>query len=320
VDTFLTFFWLALGLVLLVKGSDVFVDGSSGMARNFKVPNLVIGLTVMAFGTSAPEAFIGVRSALDGSEALAMALGNVIGSDIFNLIFIIGFAAILTPMAINFKAIMRDYIVAISGPILLLVMMLIFNDAIPRVGGVIFLFLFFTYVAIVVKEVLKKRKENLEINEEFEEIIERPLKRNILLAIVGLLCILIGGELTVHNAVYIAELLGMSPRVIGLTIVAIGTSLPELMIVLMASKRGENELAVGNIIGSSIFNIMFVLGLSGTINPLPIEAGLIFDLGFLLVGSFIFCIFVLSRKKLTRIEGLIMTLLYMGYLGYVIWW
>jgi len=318
-NTLLSFFWLALGLVLLVKGSDVFVDGSSGMARNFKVPNLIIGLTVMAFGTSAPEAFIGVRSALDGTSALAMAMGNVIGSDIFNLIFIIGFAAALTPMAINFKTIARDYLVAILGPILLLIMMLVFNDAIPKLGGVIFLVLFFTYVLLVVKEFLKKRRENLEV-ETFEEVLVRPLKRNILLAIIGLLCILIGGELTVHHAVNIAELLGMTPRVIGLTIVAIGTSLPELMIVVMASKRGENELAVGNIIGSSIFNIMFVLGLSGVITPLPIEAGLIFDLIFLLAGSVIFCILALTGKKLTRAEGFIMILLYISYLVYVVWW
>jgi len=126
--------------------------------------------------------------------------------------------------------------------------------------------------------------------------------------------------LTLYAAVSIAELLGMSPRVIGLTIVAIGTSLPELIIVLMASRRGENELAVGNILGSSIFNIMFVLGLSGVIAPLPIEVGLIYDLIFLLGGGIILCIFILTRKKLTRLEGFILTFMYLGYLGYVIWW
>jgi len=316
-DIFLTFFWLALGLALLVKGSDIFVDGSSGMARNFKVPNLIIGLTVMAFGTSAPEAFIGVRSALDGTSALAM--GNVVGSDIFNLIFIIGFSAIITPMAINFKTIARDYWVAIAGPVLLLIMMLVFDTEIPRIGSVLFLILFFAYVMVVAKEVLKSRKEHQEVDQEPEELV-KPLKRNILFAVLGLVCILIGGELTVHHAVSIAELLGMSPRVIGLTIVAIGTSLPELIIVLMASRRGENELAVGNILGSSIFNIMFVLGLSGVIAPLPIEVGLIYDLIFLLGGGIILCIFILTRKKLTRLEGFILTFMYLGYLGYVIWW
>jgi len=313
----LTFFWLVLGLVLLVKGADVFVEASSGIARNFKVPNLVIGLTVMAFGTSAPEAFIGVRSALDGTSALAM--GNVIGSDIFNLIFIIGFAAAVTPMKINFKAIARDYWVAISGPAILLAMMLFFDDVIPRVGGAFFLIMFFGYVVVVIRETLRKRRENPHTEVVVTEVV-RPLKRNILFAFLGLGFIIVGGELAVHNAVYIAELLGMSTRVVGLTIVAIGTSLPELIIVFMASKRRESELAIGNIIGSSIFNIMFVLGLAGVIAPLPIESGLIFDLVFLLGGSFIFLLFVHTKKRITRFEGLFMVLMYLIYLGYVIWW
>jgi len=313
----LTCFWLVVGLALLVKGSDVFVEASSGIARNFKVPNLIIGLTIMAFGTSAPEAFIGVRAALDGTSALAM--GNVIGSDIFNLIFIIGFAAAVTPMKINFKAIARDYWVAISGPILLLIMMLFFDDVIPRIGGAFFLLLFSGYVWIIIRKTLKNRKEDPHVEEEFTEEI-KPLKRNILFALLGLGFIILGGELAVHHAVGIAGLLGMSTRVVGLTIVATGTSLPELIIVFMASKRGESELAIGNIIGSSIFNIMFVLGLSGVIAPLPIESGLILDLIFLLSGSFIFLLFVHTKKRITRIEGLVMVLMYLAYLSYVIWW
>jgi len=313
----LTFFWLILGLGLLVKGSDVFVDASSGIARNFNVPNLIIGLTIMAFGTSAPEAFIGVRAALDGTSALAM--GNVIGSDIFNLIFIIGFAATVTPMNINFKIIARDYWVALSGPIILLMMMLFFDDTIPRVGGAFFLLLFSGYVWVIIRKTLKFRKENPHIEEELIEPI-KPLKRNILFALLGLGFIILGGELAVHNAVYIAELLGMSTRVVGLTIVAIGTSLPELIIVFMASRRKESELAIGNIIGSCIFNIMFVLGLSGVIAPLPIESGLIFDLVFLLSGSLIFLFFVHTKKRITRFEGLTMMAMYLAYLSYIIWW
>ncbi|MCL1990782.1 MAG: calcium/sodium antiporter [Defluviitaleaceae bacterium] len=310
----LTFFLLVLGLVLLIKGSDIFVDASAGIARNFKVPTLIIGLTVMAFGTSAPEAFIGARASLDGTAALAM--GNVIGSDIFNLIFIIGIAALINPMNIRFKEIARDYWVAISGPLILLTMMLFFDDVIPRIGGAFFLILFFIYVFVVVKEALKNRKEALVEKNVEEEI--RPLKWNVLLSVLGLALIILGGELTVHHAVAISELLGMSARLVGLTIVAIGTSLPELTIVLMAAKRGENELAVGNIIGSSIFNIMFVLGLSGVIAPLPIEVGLIFDIAFLLVGSLIFLLFILTKKRLSRIEGAIMVLMYVAYLSYVV--
>jgi len=315
-DIFLTLFWLALGLVLLVKGSDVFVEASAGIARNFKVPNLIIGMTIMAFGTSAPEVFIGVRAALDGTVALAM--GNVIGSDIFNLVFIIGLAALVTPMAIKLKTVAKDYAVAISGPILLLLMMLYFDDIIPRMGGVFFLVVFFCYLFIVIRSILKNRQEGVELEEEVEE--KTSLKRNALFAILGLGAIILGGELTVHNAIHIAELLGMSARVIGLTIVATGTSLPELIIVFMASKRGENELAIGNIIGSSIFNILFVLGLSGVISPLPIESGLIFDLTFLLAASAMFLVFVLTKKKLARFEGFVMVVAYLAYLSFVVWW
>ena len=315
-NLFFTLFLLGLGLALLIKGSDIFVDASAGIARNFKVPAFIIGLTVMAFGTSAPEAVIGVRAAFDGTVALAM--GNVIGSDIFNLIFIIGFAAVINPMNIDFKEISRDFWVALSGPFVLLLMLVFFNDYIHRFGGWIFLLMFFTYVVVVIRTSLKKRNEG--IGDEVEAVDkEHSLKRNVLFAVLGLALIIIGGELTVHNAVHIAELLGMSARVVGLTIIATGTSLPELMIVLMASKRGENELAVGNVVGSSIFNIMFVLGLAGVITPLPVYSGMIFDLVFLLFGSFALLIFALTKKKLSRIEGLVMVLMYLSYLTYVIW-
>lgn len=301
---------LLVGLLVLVKGADVFVEASSGISKNFNVSNLVIGLTVMAFGTSAPEAFIGVRSALNGTVELAM--GNVIGSDIFNLIFIIGLAAIIAPIAIDFKSIAKDYGVAILGPVLLLIMMLIFNNSIPRWGSFIFLVIFFLYVAFTIKKLLSKRGQHLEVEANYH-IIPRPLKQNIFFAVLGLAGIIIGGELVVHYASNLATTFGMSPRLIGITIVALGTSLPELIIVISASKRKENQLAVGNIIGSSIFNILFVLGLTGIISPLPISTALIFDLTFLIGASGLFLIFILTKKRLSRVEGGILVLLYFAY-------
>lgn len=311
----LYFVLVAVGLALLVKGSDVFVEASAGIARNFKVPTFIIGLTIMAFGTSAPEVIIGIRSAIDGTVQLAM--GNVIGSDIFNLIFIIGIAAIISPMKINFKTIARDYWVAILGPILLLIMMLFFNESIPRIGGTIFLTTFVIYVLVVIKKTRKQPSE-LTADDPHLNHIPLPLKKNILFAIIGLLLIIIGGELTVHFAVNIAETIGMSPRLVGLTIIAIGTSLPELTIVIMAAKRGESELALGNILGSSVFNILFVLGLAGTITPLPIDHGLIIDLIFLIGSSLIALIFILTGKKLSRLEGGAMVMLYLSYMAYAI--
>lgn len=316
-NLFLAFFLVIIGLAMLVKGSDVFVEASAGIARNFNVPTFIIGLTIMAFGTSAPEVIIGVRSAIDGTVQLAM--GNVIGSDIFNLIFIIGIAAIISPMKINFKTIKRDYAFAIIGPIILLIMMLVFTDYIPRIGGIIFLVMFIIYVLIVIKAV-RNRVTELPTDDLVSNHIPQPLKKNILFAVVGLILIIIGGELTVHFAVVIAEQLGMSARLVGLTIIAVGTSLPELTIVLVASKRGESELAVGNIIGSSIFNIMFVLGIAGTITPLPIDVYMIYDLAFLIIGSLVLLIFILTKKKITRFEGTVMVVSYLAYFGYAIFW
>jgi len=304
---------LLIGFVLLIKGADVFVDASAGIARNLKVPNLVIGLTIVAFGTSAPEAVIGISAALGGSSELA--IGNSIGADIFNLIFIIGFCALVRPMKVEFKDIARDYWVALMGPILLLLMVFFFEDDIPRFGAVALLLIFTAYVIVVVKQALKSRETHAEEVKE-EEI--KPLGRNALIALVGLTLIIVGGELTVHNAVRIAHAIGISKRVVGLTIIAIGTSLPELIISFTAARRGENSLAIGNIIGSSIFNIMFVLGVSGMILPLAIDSGLMFDIAALLIGSFVLLIFVLTKKQIARYEGLTMVIMYVAYITYVV--
>ena len=318
-QTTLTLMGLMLGLVFLVKGSDVFVEASAGLARNFKVPQVIIGMTIMAFGTSAPELFIGVRSAIDGTAALAM--GNIVGSDIFNLIFILGFAAIVKPVAVDFTGLARDYAVAVLGPILLLLMLLHFEDVIPRIASLLFLVIFALYEASTLRRALGERAAQSQLedpqapDDEPEDKEVHTLKRNAVVAFLGLAAVILGGELVVHYGAEIATLFGMSPRIIGLTIVAIGTSLPELVIVLMASKRGENELAFGNIIGSSIFNVLLVLGLTGVVAPLPVEAGLAFDLLFLLGASAAFLVFVLTKKRLDRLEGLVLVLAYVSYLA-----
>jgi len=309
----LTLFLFVVGLVLLIKGADVFVDASAGIAKNLNVPNLVIGLTIVAFGTSAPEAVIGISAALEGSSELA--IGNSIGADIFNLIFIIGFCALVRPMSVNFKDIARDYWVAMVGPILLLLMMFFFDDTIPRFGAAILLMIFISYVFVVVKQALKNRETAVE---EVEDEEATPLGRNALFALLGLALIIVGGEMTVHHAVEMAHTIGISERVVGLTIIAIGTSLPELIISFTAARRGENSLAIGNIIGSSIFNIMFVLGVSGMILPLAIDSGLMFDIAALLFGSSVFLVFVLTKKQIARYEGLTLVILYVSYITYVV--
>jgi len=305
----LTFILLTVSLILLVKGSDVFVSASTGIARNFKVSQLFIGLTIMAFGTSAPEAVIGIQAATSGTSILAM--GNIIGSNIFNLIFIIGFAAVITPIKIKFKDIAKDYAMAILGPVLLLLMMVYFDVTIPRVGGILFLILFGIYLFQIIKQTLRNR-EALAYTESYE--LTRPLKYHLLWAVLGIGAIIIGGELTVHFAQEMAISLGLSTRLVGLSIIAIGTSLPELFIVIMAAKQNVPELAIGNIIGSSIFNVLFVLGLTGTIAPLPVDGILMVDLLFLLFGSLLLLIFIVIRKKITRVQGVVLMGFYLIYL------
>jgi len=310
-NIYLTFLFLIFGLALLVKGADIFVDAGSGIARNFKVPPFIIGLTVLAFGTSAPEVFIGVRAALTGTDALALAMGNVIGSNILNLILIIGIGAVIKPIALEFKRISTDFWISLSGPALLLIALLFFETQIPRIFSGILLLVFSIYSFYLLKKARKNR--TVYVGEPLDTE-TKSLTYNIIFALIGLIAIVVGGEVTVHNAIQIANVLGMSPRMVGLTIVAIGTSLPELLIVIVASRRGKEDLAVGNIVGSSIFNILFIIGITGIITPLPIDSRLFFDLIFLLGSSLIFLIFILTKNKLSRFEGSILIMLYLIYI------
>ena len=310
---FLNVLWLIVGIFLLIKGSDVFVNASVEIAKNLGIPPLVVGLTIMAFGTSAPEAVIGISAAFEGSSELA--IGNSVGANIFNLIFIIGFCALVRPMSVNFKDIARDYWVAMVGPILLLLMMFFFDDTIPRFGAAILLMMFISYVMVVVKQALKNKETAAE---ELGDKEVAPLGRSAFFTLLGLVLIVIGGEMTVHHAVEMAHTIGISERVVGLTIIAIGTSLPELIIAFTAARKGENSLAIGNVIGSSIFNIMFVLGVSGMILPLAIDSHLMFDMAALLIGSFVFLIFVLTKKQIARYEGLTLVCLYVAYITYAV--
>ena len=306
---------LLLGFALLIKGADIFVGASVNIAKNLKIPNLVIGLTIIAIGTSAPELVISVSAAIRGSND--MAVGNIIGSNIFNLVFILGLCALIKPVAVKLKEISKDYWVSVGAATLLLILKIVFGSTIPRLGSLILVAVFIIYMIILIRKAL----ENRDLEEKHhDDTVPKPLLKSIIFAVLGVALIVSGGQFTVSNATNIAYVLGISERIVGLTVLAIGTSMPELVTSIVAFKKGENAMAIGNIIGSNIFNILFILGLSGTIVPLIIDDNLLFDLIILIAGSLIFFLFAFTDRRIARFEGLSMVTIYAAYMVAIILW
>lgn len=314
-------FFLILGFLLLVKGADLFVDGASSIAKRLRIPSLIIGLTIVAFGTSAPELAVSVTAALKGSNDIA--LGNVVGSNVFNLLVVIGVSAMLCPLAVEKSMIKKDYPLSIGATLLLgLLVMDQFlgkKDAmsLSRIDGIILLAGFALFMYLTIREGLAKRKEHLQSQEE-EIPVKYSLPVSLLLSVAGLLGIIFGGDMTVNSAKEIARAFGLSEALIGLTIVAIGTSLPELVTSVVASKKGESDIALGNAVGSNLFNILFILGVSSTILPMGVSQTYLYDIGFLLVVSLLVFIPVAARQKISRGTGAAMTGAYILYTIYLI--
>ncbi|MCL2575924.1 MAG: calcium/sodium antiporter [Defluviitaleaceae bacterium] len=308
---------LVVGFVILIQAAKFFVDASVNIATKLKIPRIVVGLTIMAMGTSAPEAVISASAAVRGIGNLAVA--NAVGSNIFNLLFIVGLCTLIFPINVNIKVILRDYWVSVSATIFLLVGVIFWGDVIPRYGAFILLTGFVVYLFIVVRTALKNRcyeTDGIEENEFKSK--QKPLWKSIVLAVFSIGLIVGGGQLTVYTATELASALNISERLIGLTVVAMGTSLPELVTTIIACKRGEGEFALGFIIGSSVFNIMFVLGLAGLITPLGIESNVLFDLAILTIGTLAFYPMAKSGSRIVRKEGLIMTLMYALYMTWIL--
>ena len=314
-------FFLILGFLLLVKGADLFVDGASSIAKRLRIPSLIIGLTIVAFGTSAPELAVSVTAALKGSNDIA--LGNVVGSNIFNLLVVIGVSAMICPLAVEKSMIKKDYPLSIGATLLLgLLVMDQFlgkKDAmsLSRLDGIILLAGFALFMYLTIREGLAKRKEQLQSQEE-EIPVKYSLPVSILLSVAGLLGIIFGGDMTVNSAKEIARAFGLSEALIGLTIVAIGTSLPELVTSVVTSKKGESDIALGNAVGSNLFNILFILGVSSTILPMSVSPTYLYDIGFLLVVSLLVFIPVAAKQKISRGTGAAMTGAYILYTIYLI--
>lgn len=301
---------LIIGFFLLIKGADMFVEGSSNIAKFLKVPSIIIGLTLVAFGTSAPEAAVSITASLKNSSSLSVS--NIIGSNIFNLFVVLGFTALFKGVKTTKNVIKKDYTLSIISIILLLFLAstTYFVDGhlyLTRIDGVILIFILLFYIGGMIKSVSNKDKEITKHNFSFKDI---------LYILLGLSFIIWGGNLTVSSACTIARKLGLSERVIGLSIVAIGTSLPEFCTSLMALLKGENDIAVGNVIGSNIFNVLFILGVSSLIRPLMISMDSFMDIMVLIVGS-VLLIFYFRDLRINRKEGLSMLIFYFIYSVYI---
>ncbi len=306
-STILPYVLLVLGFVFLVKGADLFVDGSSSIAKHMKIPSVIVGLTIVAMGTSAPEASVSITAAISGNSDIS--LGNIVGSNIFNFLVVIGVSAIIFPVISHKDIIKRDlwWNLGITG--VLLVLML--DNKIGRIDGLILLAGMVLYLFIVIRNALKNRTK-----ESDEKLLSVP--KSIIFMIIGLAAIICGGNFVVDNASIIAKGLGLSETLVGLTIVAIGTSLPELVTSITAAKKQEAGIALGNAIGSNLFNILFILGASSALTPINVAPELFIDTIILIAVSILIFIFARTKNKTSRVEGAICVLLYIAYTAYII--
>lgn len=310
--------FLIIGFLLLVKGADYFVYGASSIAKKLRIPSFVIGLTIVAFGTSAPELAVSLSAALKGSNDIA--IGNVVGSNIFNTLVVLGASAAITPIAVEKGIIKKDYPLSIFVSILLGILSLdIFLFHAPamtlgRIDGIILLAVFAFFMYTTLKDGFKHRSESKE-TEGNQNI---SLWKSIFICIIGLAGIIIGGDLSVDGAKEIARAFGLSEALIGLTIVAFGTSLPELVTSIIAAKKGESDIAVGNVIGSNIFNILLILGLSATILPMSVSNTYLYDIVILILIMIATFIPIAKTKKVGRGMGVTMIITYILYTAYLI--
>ncbi len=346
---------LIVGFFLLVVGADKFVEGASAIACKLGIPPLLVGLTIVAFGTSAPELTVSITAGLQGANEIV--ISNVLGSNIFNLLMVIGISALICPLIIEKEVLNREWIYSIVGTVVLLIVML--DGQISRTDGCILIVGLIYVMTTQIKSALSSRKqnnstednivsekieesstteslENIEIDEKVEEentqveIVEddeeiegiNPNLTNgfmiMLYVLLGLGAIIFGGDLVVDSATTIARVFGVSETLIGLTIVAIGTSLPELVTAVVGVKRGENDIVIGNAIGSNLFNVLLILGVSTTINPIPVISTVIVDAIFLLAISIVLLVLAKKNSEVKRNQGIAMVLLYVLYTVFII--
>lgn len=316
----LSLFLFIVGLVLLVYASNWLIDGSSSLAQRLNVSDLVIGLTVVAFGTSSPELIVNLIASFNGNTDIA--IGNVVGSNIFNLLVILGLTAAISPIVVKSTTVWKEIPFSILAVV---VMWLMANDVIldgysraeiSRIDGLVLLSFFSIFLAYT----FALAKSSGPLHEEVEASKKMGVLKSIIFVIGGLTGLFFGGKFLVEGAVDIAKMLGMSEAVIGLTVVAAGTSLPELATSIVAATRKKSDIAIGNVVGSNIFNIFLVLGVSATIRPIPFNIKSNFDLLFLLVASLVMFafLFIGKQKQINRNQGIFLFLMFVAYTTYLL--
>ena len=315
----MSFLILIIGFALLIKGADVFVEGASSVAKRFNVPPMLIGLTIVAMGTSAPEAAVSISSSLAGQNDMSIA--NVVGSNFFNILIVLGVSAIIAKLPVEKNTIKKDtpFLVFISA----LLIILGFNFKISRFDGLVLLLLFIFFLVNMIKSNLGQKNSDVSAGEsaiaiEAVEVAESEvssLPKTIVICFVGIVW---GGDLVVDSATKIATAFGMSANLVGLTIVAMGTSLPEFVTSVIAVRKGETEIAIGNVIGSNIFNILLVLGLAAVIHPMTISVFALIDTIFMTLITVLLYIFMKKNNCLNKTHGFIFIAIYIAYMAYTI--
>lgn len=299
--------FLLVGFIFLIKGADLFVEGSSSIAKKFKIPSMIIGLTIVAMGTSAPEASVSITSSLIGQNDMSVA--NVVGSNFFNILVVLGVSTLFSKLPVKESTIKDDVPFLIFISIVTLIFGIDFN--ITRLEGVIFLGIFISFILSLIKQA-KQNKENE------DNVNELPMSKTLFYIVLGLAGIILGGDITVDSASAIATQFGLSENLIGLTIVAVGTSLPEFVTSVIATRKGETEIAIGNVVGSNIFNILFVLGIAAVLSPMTIsvEAGI--DIIFMIFITILLFMNMKQEKFILKKHGIFYILLYLAYMVYTI--
>lgn len=300
---------LLAGFIFLIKGSDIFVDGASSIASILKIPAIIVGLTIVAFGTSTPEAAVSITSSLTGNNA--MAVSNIVGSNIFNILIVIGICALLGDLLMERSVLNKD-LPFLIGITLLLEALIFIGENLTHLEGIVLLIILIVYLTHTVHVARQPAEAN---------VVEKPkltLQKSIIFIIIGLVGIVLGGDLVVDNASTIAMAFGMSETLVGLTIVAIGTSLPELVTSVTALKKGENQLVIGNVIGSNTFNILFILGASSAITNIPVDQSMLTDIGFMIAVTILCFIFGKTQEKYDKKEGIILVALFVIYMAFSI--
>ena len=320
---FLNILFLVLGMFLLIKGADFFVNGTSAIAKKLKVPSIFIGLTIVALGTSLPELSVSITSAISGN--IDMSVGNVVGSNLFNMLVVIGLISLFKPISFEKSTGKIDFpfLIAITGALTLFVLDGATTNILTRTESIVLVVLLILYLFVLIFNANRTRKRKIK-QEKFlnggKEVIEKSNEKElkiwqiILSVTLGLGAIVFGGECVSTTASFLAIKMGMSEALVGLTIVALGTSLPELVTSVVAAKKGENDLALGNVVGSNIINISLILGSVGLISQAPISTTILTDLIILFVSTIVFVICCLHKKKISKGEGIMFLCMYLAYL------